>query len=58
MEQLADFNEILVNIKVKLKDEDKALMLLNFLPKMFDNFKDDFLFGKEHTIKFEELQTS
>ncbi|KHN10159.1 Retrovirus-related Pol polyprotein from transposon TNT 1-94, partial [Glycine soja] len=60
-EQLADFNKILddlENIKVKLEDEDKALLLLNSLPKSFEHFKNEILYGKDQDITLEEVQTS
>lgn len=55
-----DFNILddLGNIKVKLEDEDKALVLFNALQKTFENFKDALLFGMEQTITLEEVQTS
>ena len=56
-EQLNDFNKILddlENIEVKLKEEDKALLLLNSLPKSFEHFKDEILFGKDQDITLEE----
>jgi len=60
VEQLVDFNILddLGNIKVKLEDEDKALVLFNALQKTFENFKDALLFGMEQTITLEEVQTS
>jgi len=60
-EQLADFNKILddlENIEVKLEDEDKALLLLNSLPKSFEHFKNEILYGKDQDITLEEVQTS
>ncbi|KHN05226.1 Retrovirus-related Pol polyprotein from transposon TNT 1-94, partial [Glycine soja] len=59
--QLADFNKILddlENIEVKLEEEDKALLLLNSLPKSFEHFKDAILYGKDQDITLEEVQTS
>jgi len=61
VEQLTDFYKILYdleNIEVKLKDENKVLLLLNILPKMYENFKDVLLFRKEQTITIKEVQTS
>ena len=60
-EQLVDFNKILddlENIEVKLEEEDKALLLLNSLPKSFEHFKDAILYGKDQDITLEEVQTS
>jgi len=36
-----------------LEDDDKALLLLNVLPKMYEHFKDTFLFRKKCAITFE-----
>jgi len=60
-EQFADFNKILddlENIEVKLEEEDKALLLLNSLPKSFEHFKDAIIYGKDQDIALEEIQTS
>ena len=59
--QLADFNKILddlENIEVKLEEEDKALLLLNSLPKSFEHFTDAILYGKDQDITLEEVQMS
>lgn len=59
--QLADFNKILddlENIEVKLEEENKALLLLNSLPKSFEHFKDAIIYGKDQDITLEEVQTS
>lgn len=61
IEQLADFNKILddlENIEVKHDDEDKALLLLNALPKSFEHFKDALLYRRDQTITLEEVQNS
>ena len=58
---MVDFNKILddlENIEVKLEEEDKALLLLNSLPKSFEHFKDAILYGKDQDITLEEVQTS
>lgn len=52
-EQIDDFNKIvdnLENIEVSLDDEDKALILLNSIPKSDEHFKDAMVYGREHTI--------
>ena len=49
VEQLTEFNKIiddLQNIDVKLDDEDKALLLLNSLPRSFEHFKDALLYAR------------
>jgi hypothetical protein len=61
IEQLSDFSKILddlENIEVKLDDEDKALLLLNSLPRTYEHFKDAILYGKEQTITLDEVLTS
>lgn len=61
MEQLIEFHEIIddfKNIDVKIKDEDKTLLLLRSLPKSFEHFKDAFLYLKEETITLDEVQTT
>lgn len=60
-EQLDEFNKSindLENIDVQLEDEDKAIILLNALPKCFEHLKDAMLFGRENTITIEEVQTA
>jgi len=44
-------------MEVKLKDEDKALLFLNALPKKYKHFEDILLFRKEETITLDEVQT-
>jgi len=49
MEQLTYFSKImenLENIELKLKNEDKALLLLNTFPNTFEHFKNNLLFRK------------
>jgi len=58
VEQPTNFNKILddlENIEVKLEGQDKTLLLLNALPKMYEHFKDALLFKKEHTITLKEV---
>lgn len=42
---------------MKIKDEDKNILLLSSLSRSFKNLKDIFLYGKENTITFDEVQT-
>ncbi|KAL8497416.1 hypothetical protein ACS0TY_020925 [Phlomoides rotata] len=59
-EQLDIFNKSiddLEGIGVKLEDEDKAIILLNALPKTFEHLKDVMLYGREHSITLEEVQS-
>lgn len=46
----------LEDINVKLEDEDKAIILLNALPKSFKHIKYAMLFGRESTITLEEVK--
>lgn len=58
-EQLDDFNKTIgdrENVDVQLEDEDKAILLLNSLPKSFEHLKDAMLFGRETSITMEEVQ--
>ena len=58
-EQLEIFNKTLddlENIDVKLEDEDKAIILLNALPRSFEHLKDAMLYGRETSITLEEVQ--
>lgn len=57
----------LQNIEVKIKDEDKVILLLSSLLKKFEHFKDSLLYvnkniipfyGNKDTIKFDEVQTT
>lgn len=43
---------------MKIEDDEKALMLLNTLPKSMENFKDVLLFGRQDQIKFDDIQTT
>ncbi|PON41343.1 Zinc finger, CCHC-type [Parasponia andersonii] len=60
-DQIDKFNKIiddLENIEIKLEDEDKALILLNALPKAYEHFKDAMLYGREQTITLDEVQSA
>ncbi|KAL8501321.1 hypothetical protein ACS0TY_020750 [Phlomoides rotata] len=55
-EQLDTFNRYvddLEDLDVKLEDDDKALMLLNALPKSLENFKDAVLFGRQDQVSYD-----
>jgi len=50
VKQLANYNNILNDlekIEMRLKDDDKALVLLNTLPKAYEHLKNALLLGKE-----------
>ncbi|KAE8715970.1 hypothetical protein F3Y22_tig00110156pilonHSYRG00076 [Hibiscus syriacus] len=47
----------LENIDVKMEDEDKALLLLNSIPKSYEHFKDAMLYGRVQTISLDEVQS-
>ena len=58
LDQIDEFNNILddlENIDVKLENEDKALILLNALPKTYKHFKDAMLYGRAQMITLEEV---
>ncbi|KAL8509745.1 hypothetical protein ACS0TY_016815 [Phlomoides rotata] len=57
-EQLDTFNRYvddLEDLDVKLEDDDKALMLLNALPKSLENFKNDVLFGRQDQVNYDDV---
>ena len=40
-----------------IDDKDQALLLLSFLPKSYNNFKDTFLYGRE-SLTLDEVQAT
>nr|GEU73568.1 retrovirus-related Pol polyprotein from transposon TNT 1-94 [Tanacetum cinerariifolium] len=49
-EHIDEFNKIildLANIEVKFEDEDRALLLLTYLPTSYEHFVDTLLYGRE-----------
>ena len=61
LEQLEDFNKAvddLENIDVSIGDEDKAILLLNALPKAYDQLRDAIMYGREKTITLLEVQSA
>ncbi|KAL8473562.1 hypothetical protein ACS0TY_030407 [Phlomoides rotata] len=57
-EQLDTFNRYvddLEDLDVKLEDDDKALMLLNVLPRSLQNFKDVVLFGRHDEVSYDSV---
>ncbi|KAL8515588.1 hypothetical protein ACS0TY_014326 [Phlomoides rotata] len=60
-EQLDIFNKYiddLEDLDVKMDDDDKALMLLNVLPKSLDSFKDSVLFGNQDGVSYDTVLTA
>lgn len=60
MDQLDEFHKViddLENINMKIDNEDKAIILLNSLPKMFEHLKDAMLNGRNGTISLEEVES-
>ncbi|KAL8470418.1 hypothetical protein ACS0TY_033050 [Phlomoides rotata] len=60
-EQLDTFNRYiddLEDLDVKMEDDDKALMLLNALPRSLDNFKDSVLFGNQDGVSYDSVLTA
>ena len=59
-EHLDDFNKIiadLINIDVKVDDEDKALLLLNSLPDSYDHFTHTLINGKTE-VKYDVVSAA
>ncbi|KAG2687294.1 hypothetical protein I3760_09G044700 [Carya illinoinensis] len=59
-EHLNNYNQILadlLNLDVKIEDEDKALLLLNSLPDTYEHLITTLLYGKEK-ISFEDVSSS
>ncbi|KAL8465333.1 hypothetical protein ACS0TY_034727 [Phlomoides rotata] len=60
-EQLDIFNRYiddLEDLDVNMDDDDKALMLLNALPKSLDSFKDSVLFGNQDGVSYDTVLTA
>ncbi|KAL8544678.1 hypothetical protein ACS0TY_005056 [Phlomoides rotata] len=57
-EQLDTFNRYIDDLDVKMDDDDKALMLLNALPKSLDSFKDSVLFGNQDGVSYDTVLTA
>ncbi|PKU72844.1 Retrovirus-related Pol polyprotein from transposon TNT 1-94 [Dendrobium catenatum] len=59
-DNLDEFNKLILdleNLEVKIEDEDKAIILLNSLPKSLRNFKETLKYGRE-TITVDEVQNA
>ncbi|KAL8512872.1 hypothetical protein ACS0TY_019134 [Phlomoides rotata] len=58
LKKLDKFNKILddlENIDIQMEEVGKSLFQLSALPKSFENFKDNILFGRQSTINLEEV---
>jgi len=56
---LNDFNSIIVDLEsldVKVKDEDKAILLVVSLPPSYKYFKEIMLYSNSDTISFEDVK--
>ena len=62
LEQLSEFHKIVQDLEnieeERLKDEDKAVILLNALPSEYDYFQDTMVYGREHQLTLEEVESS
>lgn len=58
MDEFSKILDDLENIEIKLEEEDKALILLNSLPRSYENFRDAMLYGREQSISLEEVQSA
>lgn len=58
MEEFTKILDVLENIEIELEEEDKALILLNALPRSYENFRDAMLYGRDQTITLDEVQSA
>lgn len=61
LEQLEKFGKCVDDLDMideKLKDEDKALMLLNSLTSCYEQFKDAILLGRDSKVTYEEVYSA
>lgn len=61
LEQFKDFGKCVDDLEMieeKIKDEDKALMLLNSLPACYEQFKDAILLGRDSKLTYEEVYSA
>lgn len=54
--QLNKIIEELKDIKVRLDDVDKAILMLSLLPSRFEHFKDALIYGNENIITLDDVQ--
>lgn len=58
VDQLDEFTKAIDDLEAldkRIKDEDKAIMLLNALPRSYDHLKDAMLYGRVLTISLDEI---
>ncbi|KAL1536503.1 Retrovirus-related Pol polyprotein from transposon TNT 1-94 [Salvia divinorum] len=61
MEQYDDFLKSVDDLEVvdgKMKDEDKAILVLNALPKSYDQLRDAILYGRDKPITLAEVHSA
>ena len=61
LEQPEDFNKAVndfENIYVTIRDKDKVILLLNALPRSYDQLHDAILYGREGSITLLEVQSA
>ncbi|KAM1533333.1 hypothetical protein ACFX10_007250 [Malus domestica] len=60
IDHLEEFNKMvaeLLNLEETIKDEDKALILMNSLPESYESYVTTWIYGRE-TIKFDEISSA
>ena len=58
MDQFNKIVDDLENVDGKMEEENKAITLLNALPKSFEQLKYTMLYGREKTISLVEVQSA
>lgn len=56
-----DFNSIIIDLEsldMKLKDEDKGILLVISLRASYKHFKENLLYNKNNTLSFEDVKTN
>nr|GEU33857.1 hypothetical protein [Tanacetum cinerariifolium] len=60
-DHLDEFNNILIDLKnldVNVYDEDKAVLLVIFLPAFYKHFKEIMLYGNRETLSFDDVKSA
>jgi len=58
---LDDFNFTIIDLEslaIKIKDEDKAILLVVSLPPSYNCFKEIILYNNDDTLSFEDVKTN